>query len=277
MVSVNSGDERMRTLDFKGLPIPEWLIKTIMRLMIGIRKPRKTLGITLAGVVEKAGGAVSDFTVGDEIYAMTGSRFGAFAEYAVLKADHCVALKPKKADFVQAAAIPFGGTTAMYFLRKAELDTAKTVLIYGSTGAVGVAAVQIAVHAGAEVTAVSGPSGVELSKKLGATTVIDYTKHNLADQKATFDIVFDAVGHLSKQEAAQIMSDHGRYVSVVSLDSAQEQASDLEFLAKLYDDGDFVEVIDSVYDFNDMQKAFKRVGTGHKKGSVVVKVQHWRN
>ena len=268
--AVNSGDERLRALNFEGLPMPQWLITPLMKLMIGIKGPRKTPGATLSGVIEEVGEGVDNFKPGDEIFAMAGFRFGAFAEYATLKADHCIALKPKKADFMQAAALPFGATTALYFLRKADIENAKKVLIYGSSGAVGIAAVQLAAHKGTEVTAVSGPDSQELNTKLGAAKTFDYKKTKIAELPDTYDIVLDAVGHTSKKECESVMNESASYISVIGFDSAKELSSDLEYIAKLYDEGKFTEVIDSTYDLEDVAKAFERVSTGHKQGNVIL-------
>lgn len=271
--SVNSGDERLRSLNFSGLPIPQWFITPITKLIIGIKKPRKTLGITLAGVVDSVGANVTNFKTGDEIYAMTGRRLGAFAEYAVLSSEHCVAKKPANASFDQAAALPFGGITAMHFLRKAGIENVKKVLICGSTGAVGVAAVQIAKHYGATVSVVCGNDGIELSKKLGASKVYDYTKTAIKDIPEKFDIIFDTVGKSPKRDCAAVMNDGATYVSTLGADTAKERTNDLEFLTQLYEAGELVDVIDSVYTLEDVRKAFERVATGHKLGSVILQIK----
>ncbi|TXJ02647.1 MAG: NAD(P)-dependent alcohol dehydrogenase [Acinetobacter sp.] len=270
--SVNSGDERLRDLNFKGIPIPGWLIRPITKIVIGFRKPRKTLGITMSGVVESVGDQVSNFKVGDEVFVMTGSRLGAFAEYAVALADHCIAKKPANATFAQAAALPFGGTTAMYFLRKAGIENAKRVLICGATGAVGVAAVQIAKHFGVKVSAVCGTDGIELSKKLGASKVYDYATTELKDIDEKFDIVFDTVGHSPKRQCVSLMNEGAKYVSTIGTDTAKELSNDLEFLSKLYESGELIEVIDSTYVLKDARKAFERVASGRKKGSVILNI-----
>lgn len=271
--SVNSGDERLRSLNFSGLPIPQWFIKPITKLVIGFKKPRKTLGITLAGVVDSVGADVTNFKAGDEIYAMTGRRMGAFAEYAVLSAEHCIAKKPTNASFEQAATLPFGGTTAMHFLRKAGIENAKKVLICGSTGAVGVAAVQIAKHYGATVSVMCGTEGVALSKELGASQMYDYTKTAIKDISEKFDIVFDTVGHTPKRDCAVVMNEGATYVSTLGTNTAKELTSDLEFLTQLYEAGELISVIDSTYELEDARKAFERVATGHKLGSVILQLK----
>jgi NADPH:quinone reductase-like Zn-dependent oxidoreductase len=171
--SLNSGDARIRALD-GGDGIKGLLAKIVLRLMLGLRKPKQIHGSVLAGVVEEVGSEATRFKVGDEIYAMTGLSFGAFADYCALPDKRAMALKPKTASFEQASTLPFGGNTALYFLRKAGVSEGKKVLIYGSTGAVGSSAVQVAKYLGAEVVAVSEPDGMELTRELGATKVYNY-------------------------------------------------------------------------------------------------------
>lgn len=269
--AVNSADVRLRGLRIEGAMAP--LIKTIMRLVVGIRRPRKkVLGVVLAGIVEELGEGVKKFRVGDEVYAATGFALGGYAEYAVVSADKAIALKPKRASFAETAALPFGGSTAMYFLRKAGLSNAKKVLIYGSTGAVGTAAVQLAKIAGAEVAAICGQDGMELSKKLGATKVYDYKKQLAADLPEQYDIIFDAVGKITKKDCTNRLSPDGKFVTVGGYDVSKERASDLEELASYFDDGKFIAVIDRTYPLEDIVEAHHYVDTGHKKGNVVITV-----
>lgn len=269
--SVNSGDVRMRALDggdgLKGL-----VAGIVIRMLVGLRKPKRIPGSVLAGEIVEVGDAVSRFKVGDEIYAMAGFSFGAYAEYCVLPDKRAIALKPKKASFEEASSIPFGGNTAMYFLRKAEVNKGKKVLIYGSTGAVGTSAIQIAKYLGAEVTAVSGPDGLELSKKLGATKVYNYKETSISDIEGQFDVVFDAVGKLPKRNANHLIADGGSYVTVDSLDVAKESSSDLEELAKMFDQGKLVATIDKTFDLDEIVEANRYVDSGRKKGSVVIKI-----
>lgn len=269
--SVNSGDARMRALRVEGALSPA--IKVIMRLLLGIRKPRRIPGAVLAGIIEEVGDNVNNFKVGDEVYAMTGFKFGGHAEYAVLPANKTIALKPRKASFEEAAAIPFGGNTALYFLRKADIGKAKKVLIYGSTGAVGTAAVQLAKIMGANVTAVCSKDGAVLSKKLGASKMYDYRKQEVTDLGEKFDIIFDAVGKISKKDCEGQLAKGGAFVTVGGMDVAKEFASDLEELAKYFDEGKFVAVIDKTYPLDDIVEAHRYVDTGHKKGNVVVTIK----
>ncbi len=269
--TVNSGDVRMRALD-GGEGLKGVISKIILRIVLGLRRPKRIPGSVLSGEVVEIGRDVTRFKVGDEVYAMAGFSFGAYAEYCALPDKRAIALKPKKATHEEASALPFGGNTALYFLRKAGLEKGSNVLINGSTGAVGSMAVQIAKNYGANVTAICGPDGIELSKKLGANNVHDYTSTKLSDITETFDIVFDAVGKLPKSAAKHLIADNGAYVTVDSLDVAKELSSDLEILAKMFDAGQLTATIDKTYDLSEIVEANRYVDTGHKKGSVVVKI-----
>jgi NADPH:quinone reductase-like Zn-dependent oxidoreductase len=270
--SVNSGDVRMRALRVDDGVMGSFT-KVMMRFIIGFKGPRnKILGAVLSGVVEETGDEVTKFNVGDEVFAMTGMKFGGFAEYATLSQDKGISLKPLKASFEESAAIPFGGITALYFLGKAGLAKSKKVLIYGSTGTVGSSAVQIAKFKGANVAAVSGPDGIELTKSLGADKVFDYKKQDVSELDEKFDIVFDAVGKLPKAKCKNILKEGGSYVTVGGFDVANEAQSDMKQLAEMFDKGRLSAVIDKTYPFAEMVKAHRYVDSGRKKGNVVVAV-----
>lgn len=269
--SLNSGDVRMRALDGGG-GLKGFIAKFVIRLLVGITKPKRVPGSVLAGTVVEVGNDVDRFKVGDEIYAMAGFSFGGFGEYCALPINRAIALKPKKASFEEASTLPFGGNTAFYFLRKAGVTKGKKILIYGSTGAVGSSAVQVAKYLGAEITAISGKDGMKLSKSLGASMVYDYRTTNLQDIKETFDIVFDAVGKISKNKAIHLLVINGKYITVSSFDVAKESASDLEELAKMFDAGKLVATIDKTFDMNDIVEANRYVDSGRKKGSVVIRI-----
>lgn len=269
--SLNSGDVRMRAMD-AGDGIKGLIGKVVIRLLIGIRKPRKIPGGVVSGIITKVGSDVNNFKVGDEIFAMTGFNFGGFAEYCALPSTEALALKPKKANFEEASALPFGGNTALYFLRKAGVSKKKKVLIYGSSGAVGTSAVQVAKFSGAEVTAISGSKGMQLSKSLGADIVYDYKTTSLQDLSETFDIIFDAVGKISKEKAKHLLAEDGEYITVSSFDVAKESSADLVELAKMFDAGKLKPVIDKVFSIDEIVEANHYVDSGHKQGNVVIKV-----
>jgi NADPH:quinone reductase-like Zn-dependent oxidoreductase len=269
--SLNSGDVRMRALD-GGDGLKGFMAKIVIRLLVGITKPKRIPGSVLAGEIVEVGADVTRFKVGDEVYAMAGFSFGAFAEYCALPDKRAIALKPKTATFEEASTLAFGGNAALYFLRKAGTDAGKKVLIYGSTGAVGSSAVQVAKYLGAEVTAVSGPDGIELSRELGAAEVYNYRETPLEKIEGTFDVVFDAVGKISKQKAAHLIAEGGQYVTVDSLDVAKESSEDLAELSMMFDEGTLVATIDKTFNLDEIVEANRYVDSGRKKGSVVIRI-----
>lgn len=269
--SLNSGDVRIRSLD-AGPGLKGVIAKTIIRLLVGITKPKRVPGMVLSGEIVELGEDVDQFKIGEQVFAMAGFSFGAFGEYCALPTKRAIALKPKKASFEEASALPFGGSTALFFLRKAGAGKNKRVLIYGSTGAVGSSAVQVAKYLGCTVTAVCGNDGMNLSKTLGASKVYDYRSTGLNEIEGIFDIVFDAVGKISKTKAKHLISANGQYISVEGLDVAKESSADLEQLARMFDEGKLVAVIDKTFKLEEIVEANRYVDAGHKKGNVVLKI-----
>lgn len=266
--AVNSADVRTRTLN------APTLLKPIMRSVLGFTRPRKVFGVVFSGIVEAVGSKAVQFKPGDEVYAATGFSFGGNAEYMAFDERKAIAHKPKKASFEEAAALPFGGTTALYFLDKAGIAHGhnKKVLIYGATGAVGTAAVQIAKHYGAEVTAVCGPDGAELARALSADHISIYTQENVTKNGQRYDIIFDTVGKTSKKACMASLAERGRFVTTAGLDTANETKTQLEFLANLTDRAEFVAVIDRIYPLEEIVEAHRYVDQGKKKGNVVITI-----
>ena len=268
--SVNSGDARIRGLRAPGI------FPLLMRILFGFTKPRNPiLGLMFSGVVEEVGKDVTAFKPGDEIFGSTGTRMGAHAEFATVKADGVLAKKPEKASFEEAAALVFGGMTAIYFLKKAGIDSIQQpkVLIYGATGSVGTAAVEIAKYYGAHVTSVCSERGVDLAKSLGSDEIVLYTQQDFKKLDAQFDIVFDAVGKTKKKDAAQILKSKGNYLTVGGMDVAKERKEQVEFLGDLFDRGEIRATIDKIYPLEEIVEAHLYVDSERKKGNVVLKIQ----
>ena len=267
--TVNSGDVRVRGLIGQG-----WM-RLLMRLMIGFRKPRKpVLGTVFAGRVVATGKNVQLYKPGDEVFGMTGFGFGCHAEYLVIKERSALFHKPSSGGFEEAAAIVFGGTTALFFLEKANLSQRKYphVLVYGATGSVGSSAVQLAIAGGAKITAVCSAAGTELARSLGATTVIDYRQTQPKDLPGKYDIVFDAVGKLRKGECKKLLNPGGRFITVGGMNYAAETRAQLEQLKTLFEEGRLQPVIDRVYTLDEIREAHRYVDTERKKGNVVLRI-----
>lgn len=286
--TVTSGDWRVRSLD---VPIGFGLIS---RLVFGVLRPRQPiLGTELAGEVEFVGKDVSKFKVGDQVFAFDGARMGCYAEYKCMPEDGAVTLKPTNLTYDEAAAISFGGTTALDFFKRGKLQSGEKVLVNGASGSVGTASVQLAKHFGADITGVCSTANVELVKSLGANHVIDYTKDDFTKDSETYDIIVDTVGTAPFSRSKGSLKEGGRLLLVlgglpdmlqipwVALTSskrviagpAAERAEDLHFLAKLAEAGEFKPIIDRRYPFEQIAEAHSYVDTRRKKGNVVITME----
>lgn len=287
--TVTSGDWRARSLN---LPTGFGLIG---RLVFGVSRPRQPiLGTELAGEIESVGKDVKKFKVGDQVFAFAGAGMGCYAEYKCMPEDGAVARKPANLTYDEAAAISFGGTTALNFFRRANLQSGERVLINGASGGVGTAAVQLARHSGAHVTGVCSAANVELVRSLGAHHVIDYTREDFTTNGETYDIIVDTAGTAPFSRSKGSLKERGRLLQVlgglpdllrvpwVSMTTSKKviagpatgRAEDLRFLAGLAEAGEFRPVIDRRYPFAQIAEAHRYVDTGHKKGNVVITLEH---
>src|SRR2546425_4614079 len=203
--TVTAGDWRMR----RAAPF-------IVRFMNGLGRPKKIqiLGMEFAGKVESVGKAVTRFGEGDQVFGSTGFKFGTHAEYVCLPEDARLAIKPVNMTFEEAAAVLFGGVSALHFLRKANIQPGQKVLIYGASGSVGIFAVQLAKHFGAHVTGVCSTANLDLVKSLGADAVVDYTKEDFSSAGRVYDTVFDTVGKSGFSRSLKSLKRGGFYVRV---------------------------------------------------------------
>jgi NADPH:quinone reductase-like Zn-dependent oxidoreductase len=267
-----------------------------VRYFIGLRRPRRpVLGMELAGEVAAAGPAVSEFAVGDEVFGIGG--FGAHAEFACKQESAAIAHKPVGTSFEEAAAICDGACIALSCLRRADLRPERSLLVYGASGSVGTAAVQLAKHFGAHVTAVCNTPNVELVHSLGADRVIDYTREDFTKAgDAAYDVVFDAVGKTSFRRCRRLLKSGGLYMETdlgfmwhvpllalatkwlgdkrVRLGVAKYTKEDVLMLKELVETGAYRAVIDRTYPLEDVVEATAYVETGQKTGNVVLAVSH---
>jgi NADPH:quinone reductase-like Zn-dependent oxidoreductase len=267
----------------------------ISRFFTGLLRPKqRILGMEFAGEVEAVGSAVTEFAIGDQVFGVKGS--GAHAELICVPESGSVAHKPAGMSFEEAAAVIDGASLALACLRKADLRQGRSILVYGATGSVGTAAVQLARHFGADVTAVGNTKNLELVKSLGADRVIDYMQEDFTKSGQTYDVVFDAVGKTSFRRCRRALKPGGLYAETdlgflwhvpllalltrrlgdkrVTLGITHYSKKDVLFLKRLIEAGEYRAVIDRTYPLEDVVEATKYVETEQKTGNVVLTLGH---
>lgn len=279
--AVNSGDVRIRKAD-------PWAV----RLIFGFSKPRQPiLGGVFSGEVVGIGSGAHQFKVGDSVFGSTGMGFGAYAEFKTLPESGVIAHKPQSLTHLQAASIPFGAMTALHFIQKANIQVGQKVLVYGASGAVGSAAVQLAKYFGAEVTAVCSGVNTELMKRIGADKVINYRKEELSIYDESYDVIYETVNKLRFSKSIKHLKKGGTLIlgaaglsgmlragisrlfgKKVLTGVIKESTQGMNFLNELIEKGDYVPVVDRIFSLDEISQAHSYVDLGHKKGNVVIEV-----
>ncbi len=289
--SVTAEDPRMR-----GFNHPP-LLKLPVGLMFGFKKPKnQVLGMEFSGTIEAVGPTVKRYKAGDQVFGYTGLSFGAYAEYKCIPENGLIHVKPENLSFEESACMVNGSLSALVYLKKkGKIKNGHEVLIYGASGSVGSAAVQLAKYFGARVTGVCSTRNMERIKLIGADRVMDYTRQDFTREDKKYDLIFDTVGKTSMKVCMHLLKPKGKYLRtdfgfshilaavfsslfkdrkvIVASSNFHWKKEDLDFLKGIAEKGDFKPVIDRTYPLENIREAHKYVELGHKVGNVAVSIR----
>jgi NADPH:quinone reductase-like Zn-dependent oxidoreductase len=283
--------------ELRGLRVPI-AYRLLTRIYVGLMRPKPTiLGQELAGEIDAVGKDVTRFRKGDQVVGWSGFSLGAYAEFTCLPEKGVLAMKPSNMTYEEAAPLSVGGLEAVYFLRRANIQSGQKTLIVGAGGSIGTFAVQIAKYFGAQVTCVDSTGKLDMLRSIGADQVIDYRQEDFTKRVETYDVIFDVVGKSPFARSVRLLTPNGRYLmgnprmlqrirgrwmsvkgSKKAISWAQrsagEYAEDFKFLNDLVESGRLKSVIDRRYPLDQTAEAHRYVDTGQKKGNVVITVDH---
>lgn len=250
--------------------------RILAQLVLGVGAPRRPVfGMVFAGEIESVGRSVKNFQAGDQVFGLLQWKAGCYAEYVCVSASGLLGTRPANLSYEECAALPYGGLLALALLRKTPIRAGQRVLVYGASGAIGTAMVQLAKHFGATVTGVCSTKNLALVESLGADKVVDYTREDFTKGDERYDLILDAVG---KRKSAKAMSNAGEALrpggQSISIDDIRPwlRAEDLQLLKRLAESGELRSVIDRTYRLEEIVEAHRYVEEGHKRGNVVVTV-----
>lgn len=267
----------------------------VSRFWSGILKPKyQILGCEFAGVIEETGKNVNTFKKGDKVFGFNDKTFGGHGEFLTIAENDAITIIPDNLSFDEASAITEGAHYALNNIRASKIEKGQNVLVYGATGAIGSAAVQLLKHFGTKVTAVCNTKNLDLVKSLGADTVIDYQTQDFTMIEEKFEFVFDAVGKSSFGQCKPLLTKKGIYISTELGKNSENiffalttpilggkkvlfpipsiNKEEVNFLKELVEKGDFRPVIDRYFELDQIVEAYKYVETGQKTGNVILKI-----
>lgn len=250
--------------------------RILAQLVLGVKGPRRPIfGMVLAGEIESVGRSVRAFKPGDQVFGLSRWKVGCYAEYVCWSEDALLAARPANLSYEECAALPYGGMLALHLMRRAAIQEGQRVLVYGASGAIGTASVQLARHYGARVTGVCSTRNLSLVQSLGAEAVVDYTREDYASRGERYDVILDAVGRRKSARAllraGDALTPGGKCISIDD-NWPKLLATDLPLLKRLAESGELKPVIDRQYPLEEIVEAHRYVEEGHKRGNVIVTV-----
>ncbi|MHA2503850.1 MAG: NAD(P)-dependent alcohol dehydrogenase [Candidatus Kariarchaeaceae archaeon] len=258
--TVTSGDTIM-------LRVPK-ILWYLMKIVVGFGM-KSILGTEFAGEIIEVGSEVTQYKIGDRVFgATTKENSGGHCEYLCVNEDGIMSTIPENVTYLEAASLPIGAMTAIQLLRKHNIEKHKSVMVYGASGSVGTFAVQLAKHWGAEVTAVCSASNVEMVTSLGADIVLDYRSDEFVSLEASYDLIFDAVGKLSRADRKRIP--HTEFGSI--REPTKEKKEVMDEIRDLVTAGKLITYIDKQYTIDEIRDAYTYVKSGRKRGNVVISI-----